>query len=216
MSLAERWRQSAFLCAGSGKLLVQNGATLIVTLIILIAVSLIGISAAHIALLGEKSSRNDRDRKIAFQAAEATLLDAEREIEQSPDMGDSRSAQFASNKTVGFVEGCGSGERNPYLGLCTRGSDRITEAWLAVDFLDESAASMRTVPYGRFTGQVLETGAGMAPSRRPRYIIEQLPFTAAGENAEIEERSYVYRITAVGFGAKDGTRVMLQTVYRKE
>lgn len=50
----------------------------------------------------------------------------------------------------------------------------------------------------------------------PRYIIELLPYVAAGENAELAERSYLYRITAVGFGAKDGTRVMLQTVYRKE
>jgi type IV pilus assembly protein PilX len=194
----------------------QDGATLIFTLIILIAISLVGISAAHIALLGEKSSRNDRDRKIAFQAAEATLLDAEREINQSSDQNGSRSALFASHKTAGFMGGCGSGDDNPYLGLCRHGGDGAIEPWLAVDFLDEAAASAQTVPYGKFTGQVFETGKGMSPSRTPRYIIELLPFATAGENAEIEGRSYFYRITAVGFGAKDGTRVMLQTVYHKE
>ena len=65
----------------------QYGATLLVTLLMLVVVLLLGIAAAQIALQGEKSSRNDRDRQIAFQAAEAALLDAEMDIEQSPDAG---------------------------------------------------------------------------------------------------------------------------------
>lgn len=196
--------------------IAPRGATLVVTLIILIAVSLIGISTAHIALLGEKSSRNDRDRKVAFQAAEAALLDAETDISQSPDQGNSRSMLFAADRTEGFVEGCSIGADSPYLGLCRQGGDSEVAAWLSVDFLDDSAKTTRTVPYGMFTGRPFETGQGMSPSRTPRYIIELMPYVAAGENAEIEHRSYLYRITAVGFGAKEGTRVMLQTVYRKE
>lgn len=215
MTLRRIRRCFAFLRQSGPNLVTQRGATLVVTLIILIAVSLIGISAAHIALLGEKSSRNDRDRKIAFQAAESALLDAERDIEQAPDSGSSRSALFASSRNDGFMDGCGSAS-SPYLGLCRYVEDGTSAAWLTVDFLEESAAGARTVPYGRFTGQVLETGTGMSPGRVPRYIIEQLPFAAAGENAEIAERSYLYRITAVGFGARDGTRVMLQTIHRKE
>lgn len=195
---------------------LQRGATLIVTLIILIAVSLIGISTAHIALLGEKSSRNDRDRNIAFQAAEAALLDAEWDISRSPDEMRSRSRLFGSHKTEGFVEGCGAGAANIYLALCWHGSSPHHSAWLAVDFLDDSPKTMKTVPYGMFTGQPFETAKGMAPARLPRYIIELIPFGAVGENAALGDQSYVYRITAVGFGSRDSTRVMLQTFYRKE
>jgi type IV pilus assembly protein PilX len=193
----------------------QRGATLVVTLIILVAVSLMGVSTAHIALLGEKSSRNDRDRQIAFQAAEAALLDAELDISGSPDEGRTRSALFASHRTEGFVDGCGRGTENIYLGLCLHSSDQGRIAWLTVDFLDEESATMRTVPYGLFTGQSFPTGAGMLPAKPPRYIIELIPYVKAGENAAIGERTYVYRITAVGFGGREGTRVMLQTVYSK-
>lgn len=195
---------------------IQRGATLVVTLIILIAVSLMGVSSAHIALLGEKASRNDRDRQIAFQAAEAALLDAELDVSGSPDKGRTRSALFASNKADGFVDNCGAGTKNVYLGLCLQSGDQARIAWLAVDFLDEAPDTTRTVPYGRFTGQSFPTGFGMLPAKPPRYIIELIPYSKAGENAAIEERSYVYRITAVGFGAREGTRVMLQTVYSKE
>jgi type IV pilus assembly protein PilX len=193
----------------------QCGATLVVTLIILIAVSLMGVSTAHIALLGEKFSRNDRDRQIAFQAAEAALLDAELDISGTPDEGRSRSALFASHKTDGFVDNCGAGAKNVYLGLCRHTGDQSQTAWLTVNFLDESAGTMRTVPYGTFTGQYFQTGSGMLPAKPPRYIIELISNSRAGENAAIEERSYLYRITAVGFGAREGTRVMLQTVYSK-
>jgi type IV pilus assembly protein PilX len=193
----------------------QHGATLVVTLIILIAVSLMGVSATHIALLGEKSSRNDRDRQIAFQAAEAALLDAELDIRGSPDGGRTRSALFASHSAEGFIDGCGAGAKNIYLGLCQHSGDQSRIAWLIVDFLDEAPGTMRTVPYGMFTGQSFQTGVGMLPAKPPCYIIELIPYSQAGENAAIEARSYVYRITAVGFGAREGTRVMLQTVYSK-
>jgi type IV pilus assembly protein PilX len=198
---------------GSGRL---GGASLVVTLILLIAISLIGISTAHIALLGEKSSRNDRDRQIAFQAAEVALLDAEMDIGGSPDAARTRSTLFASRKADGFIDGCGMGEKNISLGLCMHSSDPQRAAWLTADFLDASPKTMKTVPYGMFTGQPFEVGKHMLPARLPRYIIELMPYGRAGESAAIEERSYIYRITAVGFGTRDSTRVMLQTIYRKE
>lgn len=57
----------------------QQGATLPVTMVLLASLVL-GASAAHIALLGEKTARAERDRLIAFQAAEDALMDAERDI----------------------------------------------------------------------------------------------------------------------------------------
>lgn len=58
----------------------QRGITLPVTLLMLLAALTLGASAAHMAMLGEKAARAERDRLIAFQAAEDGLMDAERDI----------------------------------------------------------------------------------------------------------------------------------------
>lgn len=197
---------------------MQRGATLIVVMLLLIVVLLLGVGASQIALQGEKSSRNGRDREIAFQAAEAALLDAETDIEASPNALRSRSHLFSAAGVAGFPQEmgtfCGSGEANVFLGLCryTEGED-ADAAWRHVDFLDAGATSVQSVPYGRFTGQVFPVGAGPLPARLPRYIVELLPDRKPGTAAD--ETAHVYRITAVGFGVRESTQVALQTVYRK-
>lgn len=58
----------------------QRGITLPVTFLLLLTALTIGASAAQMAMLGEKAARAERDRLIAFQAAEDALKDAERDI----------------------------------------------------------------------------------------------------------------------------------------
>ena len=58
----------------------QHGITLPVTLLLLLAALTLGASAAQMAMLGEKAARAERDRLIAFQAAEDAMSDAERDI----------------------------------------------------------------------------------------------------------------------------------------
>lgn len=77
------------------------------------------------------------------------------------------------------------------------------------------------VSYGSFTGAAMQTGQGFLPFRRPRYLIELLPFHAPGEEAgapagAAAPASYLYRVTAIGFGASEDTQVVLQTYYRKQ
>lgn len=194
----------------------QQGISLIVSLLMLIAVVLLGISAAQIALQGEKASRNDRDRQIAFHAAEAALLDAELDIQNSPDATKTRSALFAQNRSDGFTEGCGGGDANRFLGLCSRAVAGTPPVWLTVDFASTTVPTVRSVPYGKFTGKTFQTNKGSLPGKLPRYIIELMVYNKAGESADIAGRSYIYRITAVGFGARETTTVLLQSFYRKE
>lgn len=194
----------------------ERGATLIIVLLLLIVILLLGVSASQIALQGEKSSRNNRDRQIAFQAAEAALLDAETDIESSPDTLRSRSHLFSASGVEGFTEtveaSCASGENNVFLGVCGyAGEDE--PAWRYADFLISDVASVQSVSYGRFTGQTFPTGIGPLPARLPRYVIEVLPYRKAG--AAVDDAQHVYRITAVGFGVRETTQVALQTVYRK-
>ncbi|RJG06599.1 pilus assembly protein [Noviherbaspirillum cavernae] len=191
----------------------QVGASLIVSLLMLIVILLLGISAASLALQSEKASRNDRDRQIAFQAAEAGLMDAERDIERSPDPGKSRSHLFANDSAEGFVPGCGNSGTN--LGLCSPAHNASPQIWQTVDFMDQSA-NAHTVPYGQFTGQIFRTGKGVLPSRPPRYIIEFMSDTRPGASASAEDMAFIYRITAIGFGMRESTQVVLQSIYRKD
>ncbi len=194
----------------------QQGVSLIIALLMLIAVVLLGIAAARIALQGEKASRNDRDRQIAFQAAEAALMDAEMDIEHSPDAARTRSTIFSRNKTDGFIDGCGEGDANIFLGLCMHAAEGAMPVWLTVDFNNAASSTAKSVPYGKFTGRAFQTGQGSLPGKLPRYIIELMIYNKAGESADMAGRTYFYRVTAVGFGVRETTRVVLQTFYRKE
>jgi type IV pilus assembly protein PilX len=191
----------------------ERGASLVVALLMLVAILLLGLSAAQIALQSEKMSRNDRDRQIAFQAAEAGLMDAEMDIENST-AAESRSALFARDSKEGFMEGCGSGAGSKYLGLCNRAEAGAPPVWRTVEFLDESS-NARYVSYGNFTGQSFAEG-GSLPSKPPRYIIELMAYNREGEGASQEDLTYFYRVTAIGFGSRSSTQVVLQTFYRKD
>jgi type IV pilus assembly protein PilX len=59
------------------KVASQNGAVLVVSLIMLLLMTLIGISAMQSTVLEEKMAGNFKDKNIAFQAAESALRDAE-------------------------------------------------------------------------------------------------------------------------------------------
>jgi type IV pilus assembly protein PilX len=172
---------------------------------------MLGLSGARIALQEERAARNDRDRKTAFQAAEAALLDAQRDIEQPA--GLSPRAALLASATPAFPTGCGAGAATPLLGLCA--GQGAAPAWLAVDFHDEGEATMRSIAYGRFTGQTMPAGGGALPARRPRYLIEAYPDRRAGSSADLASAGTLYRISAVGFGAQEDTRVLLQAWYRR-
>ena len=59
----------------------QSGAILIVSLIMLLLLTLIGVAGSQITGLEEKMASNSRDQNLAFQAAEAALREAEAKIE---------------------------------------------------------------------------------------------------------------------------------------
>lgn len=204
---------AVFRQMSSSAMLAEQGIALLVTLLMLIAVLLLGASAARMAMLGERAARAERDRYVAMQAAEDALADAEKEISggaASP-MPTARTALLAAGNGLGFIPGCGMGADNPGLGLCAHAGG-AAPVWETVDIADDGAAS-RSVPFGRFTGAAMETGQGFLPFRRPRYIIERVPYHPPGEDAA--SLHYFYRVTAIGFGAKESTEVVLQGSYRQ-
>lgn len=206
-----------------------RGAALVVAMCTLLMLLLAGASAARLALQGELAARNERDRHIAFHAAEGALMDAEQDIEGGPGTS-GRGAAFAPDSAAGFVAGCGGGAQ---LGLCLSAPDGEPPVWQRVDLSDADEETGKTVPYGRFTGARMQTGDGFLPFRRPRYLIELVPYAAPNADADPDPAQdpkpdpdpvaapvaaaphYLYRVTAIGFGSRAHTEVVLQTFYRK-
>jgi type IV pilus assembly protein PilX len=184
-----------------------RGTALLMCMLMIAVMALLGMSGARIALQDERAGRNDRDRKLAFQAAEAALLDAQLDIEHPSNTA--RGALFAM-AAPRFPAGCGSGAM---LGLCDGAT--VGAAWQQVDFTDDAPASALTAAYGQFTGQAMQAGIGPMQQRLPRYLIESYADRRAGAAADLRAGARIYRISAMGFGAQDGTLVLLQAWYRR-
>jgi type IV pilus assembly protein PilX len=63
--------------------LKQHGAVLLVSLVILLVLTIIGVSAMRNTVLEEKMVSNMRDKSLSFEAAEATLRAAEKYIKDN-------------------------------------------------------------------------------------------------------------------------------------
>lgn len=188
------------------------GASLIVVMLILVIVSILGVSGIQIAMMGERATRNDRDQQVAWQAAEAALIDAEFDIEGLPAaFADKRNIVFKSKETdiAKFIPDCG--DSGPSKGLCALNAAG-KPAWLTVDFTT-TATNAPTTAFGTFTGRTFPSGsAGIQPVRPPRYIIEPIPDPNEA-NTKAQPR-YVYRVTAMGFGPSVDTQAVVQMIYR--
>ena len=190
----------------------QRGVTLVVVLLILIVVTVVGVSGARMALLGERSTRFDRDYLIATQAAELALIDAEFDIRGPNTSGSSRVASFTEDNIGIFLPDCNTGTTTR--GLCAPSPGK--PVWATVNFLDESSTAP-SVQFGTYTGRTFDSGsAGVKPAHAPRYIIEWVPDSRPGQDATSGSAPIMYRITAIGFGPREDVQVVLQTSFKKE
>lgn len=184
-------------------------------LLILVVVSILGVSGIQVAMMGERGTRNDRDQQIAWQAAEAALMDAEFDIE-----GPAR--QFHQQAQCHL-----QAEGN---------TDRKVQTRLRELALGSGYGSVRIQPHrqarlahGRFHGHRhrgthgaiwqlhgarLSSGSkGVQPVRPPRYMIEPIPDPRTARTRSIPQTSYVYRVTAMGFGPNAETQAVVQMIY---
>ena len=192
----------------------NSGVTLIVVLLILVVVSILGVSGIQISMMGERGTRNDRDQQVAWQAAEAALVDAEFDIEGLPASSTTkRNTIFKSKETeiAKFIQDCGTSGQS--VGLCALNASG-KPAWLTVDFTT-SGAGAPTVQFGTFTGRDFPSGSkGIQPALPPRYVIEPIPDPRNSRTQQQQNRRYVYRVTAMGFGPNAETQAVVQMIYR--
>ena len=184
----DRWQGASLLAIH--RPLRQNGAALFVSLALLLALSIIGVSAVRSAILQERMTRNAWDGLLAFQAAEAALLEGERHLVEQV------------RSTEPFTD-AGSA------GLWTASAAGDAERWALPGVWDahggRSLALAQTLDgVARQPRFILEWLATARPSEQPHLLQES---TVGGEQVEI------FRITALGFGATPNTRAMLQSTF---
>lgn len=181
----------------------QQGISLVIVMIFLVILSVLGISAMQGSTLSSRIARNEADRNLAFQAAEAALRDGELDARNlKVDItecasGDLGCRAIVIDRASGFNDSCTDGLccSSPSAGCGTAAT--VLPVWSVATRWDAGGSSVR---YG------LYTGATPLPVvfRQPRYLLEYFAKTDAP----------VYRITAVGFGANETTQVMLQSTIR--
>jgi len=176
----------------------QQGLSLITTLLFMVSALVLGVSVMSVNVMQERIIGNTRDKSLAFQAAEAALRDAERDI------------RLTITPSTNFTDGC-------LTGLCTAPTLRSTISPLPVDkqagFSWTSAATVRT--YGQFTAST----ALPSVSAQPVYVIERIGDmgTPAGQSMGMginpQAPGAAFRITARATGARPETVVILQSIF---
>jgi len=200
----------------------EGGFILITGMLFLVVLTILVVSLMRTSILEERMIANSRDWNVAFQAAESALRDAEREI---------RDGTRIVGQT-GFVSGCSVAADPRGAGLClpnlctnTSSSGDCLPIWIDLDKKQgdtgwrSGAGTGKSIAYAAAISGYKVAGTTLTGvAAQPRYIIEVLTVPDGsslkpppGQPAQ----KYVYRATAVGFGASISTRVMLQGTYRQ-
>ena len=166
---------------------------MVLALILLAAVTMIGLFGAQSAMLGERIAGNERDRAIALQAAEAGLRDAEATL---PIL----LRNVADCETI-FSSVCTDG-------LCaTDGTIPAVEIW--------KAYKSRARAYGNLTGADPLRFNGRAPRQQPAFLIEYFPRDTEVRGVRPvggETRRGLFRVYAWGYGLNPNTQVLLESL----
>ncbi len=163
----------------------QQGAALVVALIILTVSTLIGISAVSSTILEEKMAGNIINKNFSFQSAEAVLREAENYTETTI----SEATLF--NSTNGHYPRTTPGDANYPVW-----ENIASTAWRTGTLINGSADTPKYIVED-FSSATLE-GCIVPP----------------GEPIDICQIS-IYRITAKGFGLNGNMETTLQTMYGK-
>ena len=183
----------------------QSGAVLIVSLLFLVVLTMLGVTAMTSSTFEERMAGNARDAAIAHHAAEAALRIGRNTIIELN--GPTRPP--AGN----FRQPVSGGVGKCVAGLCT---PRVftgsvpPDIPVGVNWTETGATGTTTLGYAD------ESSADRlkAVSRQSRYIIEMFCFkTKVGSIETVADSCRYWRFTAVGWGKNPNTQVTVQELY---
>lgn len=182
----------------------ERGVALIVSMILLVLITMVGLASLRGVVLEEKMAANFYDRSLAFQAAEAGLRAGEA-VAVAQASATPRHAQALALAVPTSDTQCSSSCSG---GLCSAPGTHCEGRWNITSFTGWTTA----------TGVTLNTQAGSAP----QYFVEFLgnTFPCDPDASKLSDPANLactrYRITARSQAGADRAEVMLQSVYATE
>lgn len=170
----------------------EEGMALFLALVILLIITVLGVSGLQTTTLEERMAANARDRDLAFQAAEAALIDAERLLNNAtlPPFGNANGL-FTLN----------AGNRPIWTGPAQQAGNGVITYSVDRPGVGAQAEALATV------------------AQQPEYFIEQYPATplpgGSLEAGTAADELAFFRITARGFGGRANTVVVLQSGFQR-
>lgn len=173
----------------------QSGIALVVSFIILLLLTIIGVSGMKVTGLEEKMASNDRDQNVAFQSAEAALRAGEQRVMTLWDNGNGSIKVFCNGTTKGLFH---------EVNVCINdASANSPPAFAATTWTDDNSVEVKTV---RLTNAA--TGA-LLVAEYPRYYISYEAHIAPLTRDNPPQ--YRFMVTARGTGGQEGSQVILRS-----
>lgn len=167
----------------------QSGAVLVVSLMILVLLTLLGLTAIQASTVQERIAGNTRNLDLAFQAAEAALREAE-------DRLDNPSVPLTNGSVAGWY----------------RWNNTVAPpTWATPTIWADTSKSRMTYALG--------SDQGWAVAAAPQFAIEELPpmpdLGGSLDGSAAMSEDVMFRVSAHAVGANANTVVILQTTYRR-
>ncbi|GEM_PF-252377 len=213
----------------------QRGAALVVAMLLLLVMTLLGISGVENSLLEERMSGNFHESYTAMQSAETALRTAENWLTAEVTAG---AVQFIPKSDTSYdpekdwfggsgtapIKGLYSTQAAPGISTPCQGKAPKDCSFTATDedHWCTDSSICETLPKGYIT--LGDTGLPAIDedlvSQQPRLIIEYIgrglgpsPSIVMGESST-DTRMYAFRITAIGWGREKTTRYALQSHFQ--
>ncbi|MCP5146236.1 MAG: pilus assembly protein [Gammaproteobacteria bacterium] len=188
----------------------QQGAALVVSLVILVIVTMLGLTTLNTSVMEERMAGNTRSREIAFEAAEAAVREAEDTIQEGnfyatdPKDGTTNSLHIPQD------------DANPVPG------NNDSELWYQGTWRTPGAGGSNGIAQG-WTDREADTGEGELgqTADTPQFVVEYLTFFTRDLNcgADIQAAQttdcyrYAYRVTGRGWGTNTATIALVQSMF---
>jgi len=169
----------------------ERGVALFISLVLLLVLTIIGVSAVQTTSLEERMARNTHDSVLAFQSAEVALREGENFLQNNV------------NSTALFTAG---GNNGLWQAALYGQTDRWNQAgvWTGANSVVALTAVQNVAQQPRY---IIEWVATVQRSENPSLL--------GSSYSSLFDRIEVFRITARGVGGSQNARVMLQSTFGK-
>lgn len=187
----------------------QEGVILFIALMFLVVLTLLGVSVYSTTTAEERMARNYRDTELAREAAEAALRDAKIRIKGwwNYDADPTKNLPIPID-VLAFSPTCTNG-------LCINATQPVDKNFslTASPSVEIGGCPGGCNGSGSGGGTLSQAVVGLTESQQPRYLIELIEMKGPGFSASEGVPVFGYRITALGRGRLDTTRVLRQELY---